>query len=91
MLHGMSKPRGLKVGCYTACLVEINEYLAIFHWAKISDRICVTDLNDIILNSMPNSWSKKSYLQGFDCESINFKAAVNMFKRMEIAESIYEF
>ena len=46
MLHGMSKPRGLKVGCYAACLVEINEYLAIFHWAKISDRICVTELND---------------------------------------------
>ena len=35
-------------------------------------------------------WSKQAYIQGFDCESINFKRYVNMFERMEIAESIYE-
>ena len=29
-------------------------------------------------------------MQGFDCESITFKKSVNMFERMEIAESIYE-
>ena len=39
---------------------------------------------------MPNSWSKWAYVQGFECEYINFKKVVNMFKRMEIAESIYE-
>ena len=39
---------------------------------------------------MPNSWSKQSYAQGFDCESITFWRAVNMFEHIYIAESIYE-
>ena len=30
------------------------------------------------------------YTQGFDCESISFKKSVNMFEKMDIAESIYE-
>ena len=29
-------------------------------------------------------------MQGFDYESINFKADVNMFEQMEIVESMYE-
>ena len=37
---------------------------------------------------MPNSWSKQAYIQGLDCESITFNKSVNMFERMEIAESI---
>ena len=39
---------------------------------------------------MPNIWSKQAYVQGFDCRSILFIEAVNIFERMEIAESIYE-
>ena len=39
---------------------------------------------------MPNMWSKQAYVQGFDCESILFKNAVNVSDRMEIAESIYK-
>ena len=39
---------------------------------------------------MPNSWSKKSYVQGFDCEYISFNKYVNMFERIEITESIYK-
>ena len=39
---------------------------------------------------MPNSWTKKAYVQGFDCESIIFKKALNMFESIEIAEYIYE-
>ena len=39
---------------------------------------------------MPNRWSKQVYVQGFDCEYISFKKAVNMFEQMDIAEYIYE-
>ena len=39
---------------------------------------------------MPNSWSNQDSVQGFDCESISFKKAVNMFEIMEIDESIYK-
>ena len=56
----------------------------------MTDKIGITELNEILLNSIPNRWSKKAYVQGFDCESIYFKFFVNTFERMEIAESIYE-
>ena len=51
----------------------------------MSDKIGVTELNEIILNSMLNSW----YKQGFHCGSISFKKASNTFEHMETAESIY--
>ena len=38
---------------------------------------------------MPNSWSMKAYMQGFDFESIALKA-VKGFQSMEISSSIYE-
>ena len=39
---------------------------------------------------MPNRWSRKAYVQGFDCEYITFKKVVNMFELMKISGSIYE-
>ena len=56
----------------------------------MNDKIGVTEINKIILNSMPSSWYKQAYVQGFYCESIYFKYSVNMFERMEIPKSIYE-
>ena len=56
----------------------------------MTDKIGVTKLKDILLNSMPNIWSNQAYVQGFYCKYISFKKAVNMFERMEIYESIYE-
>ena len=90
MRHGMKKPCSLNVRRYAARLIDLNEYLASFLGATLPDNIGVTQLNDILLNSMPTSWSKHAYVQGFDCESITIKKAVNMFERMEIAEFIYE-
>ena len=37
---------------------------------------------------MPNSWYKQAYLQGFDCEPIAFKKAVNMFEPMFVVLSV---
>ena len=48
------------------------------------------DLNYILLNNIPTSCIRQAHVQGFDCEIISFVLAVNMFERMEIAESIYE-
>ena len=39
----------------------------------MADKMGVTGLNEILLNSMPNIWSKKTYVQGFYCETISFK------------------
>ena len=58
---------------YEARLIDLNGYLASFPGATMADKICVTELNEIILNSMPNSWTDRAYVQGFDCELISFK------------------
>ena len=63
-------------------MIDINEYLFVLPGAKASDKICEMELNAILLNSTPNIWSRQAYVQGFDCESITFKSAVNMFESM---------
>ena len=68
----------------------MNEYLASFLGTNLDGKIGITELNDILLNSMPNRWSKQDYVQGFYCKYISFKKAINMFERMEIAEYIYK-
>ena len=68
----------------------MNEYLASFPGANLANNIDVTELTDITLNRIPNSRSKQPYVQGFDCKSIQYKKAVNIFERMEITESIYQ-
>ena len=80
----MRKPRGLKLRCYSACLVYCNEYVDMFPGARESDNICEMELNEILLTSMQNIWIRKACVQGFDCEYITFLKAVNMFERMEI-------
>ena len=79
-----------KVRRYVARLIDMNEYLASFPVVNLADKTYVTELNDIILNIVPNSWSKQAYVQGFYCEYILFNKAVNIFKRIEIAEYIFE-
>ena len=36
-------------------MTDLDEYLSVFPGAKESDKICQTGLNEIFLNSMPNS------------------------------------
>ena len=73
------KPRILTVRPYRGRLIDLHEYLASVLGETLTDKIGLTDLNEILLKSMPNSWSKQAYLQGFDCETITFKKSVNMF------------
>ena len=68
----MKKKRSLKIRLYAARLIGLNDYLASFPGATMADKIGMAELNEIILNSMPNSWSKQEYVQGFDCEYIYF-------------------
>ena len=49
----------------------------------------MTELNEILLNGMSNSWIKQTHVQVFYCEYITLKY-VNMFERTEITESIYK-
>ena len=47
------------------------------------------DLNEILLNIMPNICSKQAYVQVLDCEIITSKY-VNMFEHVEKVESVDE-
>ena len=71
-------------------LIDLNEHLASVLGVNLTDKVGLTELNENILNGMPNSWSKQACVQGFYYGSILFKKAVNMFESMEIAESIYK-
>ena len=71
-------------------MINLNEYLAEFPGSKASDKIGDTELNETLLNVMPNVCNKQAYVQGFDCETFPFEKADNMFERMQISENIYE-
>ena len=86
----MKKPRIITVRRYAVRLIDLNEYLASFPGANLTDTIGVTKLNKILLNSIPNSGSKQVYVKDFYCDYITFKKAVNIFERMEIAKYIYK-
>ena len=90
MRRGMRKPHSLILRRYADRLVDLKNYLASFPGGTLSDNIEENSLDIIMLNIMPNSWSKQAYIQGFYCELISLKKYVNTFDRMEIAESIYE-
>ena len=44
------------------------------------------ELNQIILHSIRNGWSRKTYVKGSDFEAVNLKHAINIFEGMEIAD-----
>ena len=90
MCRAMKKPCSLRLRRYAARLIDLNEYLASLPVATLADKIGVTELNEVLINSTPNSWYKQAYVQGFYCKPILFTKAVNMFERIEIEEYNYE-
>ena len=72
MRRCMKKTCRLNVRRYATHLIDLNEYLASFPGVTMADKITVTGLIKDILNSTPNSWYNKLYVQGFDCEIISF-------------------
>ena len=61
----MKKPCSLKLRRYDVRLIDLNEYFPSFPGATMNDKMGITELNDILSNSMQNSWSKPAYVQGF--------------------------
>ena len=58
----MRNPHESIVRRYAAYMIKLNEYLAAFPRGKVEDKIGVTELNDLLLNSMPNGWREKAYV-----------------------------
>ena len=72
MCRGINNPLRLKLRSYADRLIYLNEYLDFFPGAKMTDKIGLTELNEILLNIMPNGWSKQAYMKGFYCKYITF-------------------
>ena len=45
--------------------------------------------NEVLLHIILNGWDKQKFLQGFYFEALSFKKVLNMFERIDIAESIH--
>ena len=52
------KKKRAKGRCYAARLIDLNEYFASFTGVTIYDKIGIHEINEILLNSMPNIWYK---------------------------------
>ena len=72
MIRRMRETCGLNMRRYVDILIDLNEYLIFFPEAKLTEKNCVMEINKILLNSMPSSWIKQAYMQGFYCEYIDF-------------------
>ena len=69
----MKKLRSLTIRCYTENSIDLNEYLASSPGANLTNKIGVSELDEILLNSMPNIWYNQDYVQGLDCDYITKK------------------
>ena len=54
MRRRMMKPHGLKVRFYAVHMIDLNEKLSVFPRENASEKICGTERNEILLNSIPN-------------------------------------
>ena len=68
----MRNPLGLKVRHYTAHMIKLNQYLSVLTGEKAIDTICEMECNDILLNRMPNIWTRKEYMKWFDCDGVHY-------------------
>ena len=52
--------RELKLRRSTARMIKLNEYLSEFPGANESDKFGETELNEILLNCIPNGYSRQA-------------------------------
>ena len=77
MRYFMRKLRYLNIRRFAVRLTKLDEYLGDFMGCKQSKNMVQEKANCLLVYIMPNIWSKKSYLKGFDFE-VPFKKTVNM-------------
>ena len=69
----MRKPHGLKVRRYAACMIDINDCLAVFPRVKASDKTFETELKGILLRIMQKTGSVRHVCRGLIVNSLLFK------------------
>ena len=71
--------------------MEINSVLPLFSGSDASKKMEMEELNEILLHTVLNGWSKQSYLQGWGFELKTYRETCAMFERMEVAEQVYKW
>ena len=61
---------------YASHMIKLNEYLDVFMVSNLNKTIGETELNGILLHSMPSIWGKKDFIQGLDIEAFTFKKEI---------------
>ena len=84
------KPRVFKIQKFSAIIQELNNILPQFLGPEESNKTPKEELNKILLHTILHGWSKQAMVIRFDFKSDPFCADTELFKRMEVAESIYE-
>ena len=68
----------------------MNNFLSLFPGSDASKKIEMEELNGILLHAVTNGWSNQFYPQGWYFELNTYRETCAMYKRMEVAEHIYE-
>ena len=83
-------PRGIKLWQFVARLQELNNLHPKFTGSYKSKNVFQEELNDILLHDVLHVWANQAMMIGFDFDSEPLHDVLELFKRMEVAESIYE-
>ena len=86
MRRPMRKPRDLLFKRFTERKIELDNYLPLFPGSRTSKKIPPKELNNILLHTVPNGWTKQAYLQGWDFKGKTYKETCETVKRMYIVE-----
>ena len=90
MKRMMRNSRGLNLWIFSARLQEVNNFLPQFPGSDKCKNIPQGELKEILLYAGPHGCAKQAMMFGLDFVGDSFCAELEIFKRMEVAESIYE-
>ena len=65
MSRAMRKHRYLQLKIFAAQLMELKKYISLLPGSSNAKKIDPEDLNEIVLHSVPKSWARQAYLQGW--------------------------
>ena len=59
MIRGIRNPHELEVRSYLAHMLQLDDYLAIFPGSQENEKLRETELNGIILHTIPNGCNRQ--------------------------------
>ena len=83
--RNLRKPKTMKVHTFTTRLIQLNNYLPYFppdHVGQIVTALPDDEVKEILYNTMPNSWSKKTIKQGHNYLDRSIQEIPGFFETM---------